>query len=234
MSLEPLDPTTAFSELGRINLGESDLEGILEKVATLAKRAVPGAYEVSVTLVREGRPRTVANTGDAALWIDKWQYENGRGPCLEAAADHRTLCVDDVSGERRWPGWHDQAGAVGVRSTISVGLPIQENVVGALNIYATEVQAFDADAIVLAETFAGYAAVALANAHLYDTTATLAGQMQLAMESRAVIEQAKGIIMSQRHCSPDEAFAILAKASQDSQRKLRDVAAVLVERTRRG
>jgi len=81
---------------------------------------------------------------------------------------------------------------------------------------------------VLAQTFAGYAAVALANAHLYDVTATLAQHLQAAMENRAVIEQAKGIVMAERHCTADEAFAILSKLSQDSNRKVRDVAAALV------
>ncbi|MEV6300164.1 GAF and ANTAR domain-containing protein [Actinoplanes sp. NPDC051861] len=221
----------AFAELGRIHLGESDLEGVLGQVASIARRAVPGAYEVSVTLVRADRPRTVAHTGDAALLIDKWQYENGRGPCLDAAAEHRTILVGDVAAEYRWPGWEENANTAGVHSALSVGLPIQEQVVGALNIYGTDVRAFDDDAVVLAETFAGYAAVALANAHVYDTTATLAQQMQVAMESRAVIEQAKGIIMSQRRCGADEAFAILSRASQSSNRKLREVAQALVERT---
>jgi len=86
------------------------------------------------------------------------------------------------------------------------------------------------DAIILAQTFAGYAAVALANAHLYDVTATLAQHMQAAMESRAVIEQAKGIVMGERRCTADEAFRILSKLSQDSNRKVRDVAAALVAR----
>jgi AmiR/NasT family two-component response regulator len=72
--------------------------------------------------------------------------------------------------------------------------------------------------------------VALANAHLYDSTATLARHMQTAMESRAVIEQAKGIVMGERRCTAEEAFAVLVKVSQDSNRKLRDVAAALVER----
>jgi AmiR/NasT family two-component response regulator len=61
-----------------------------------------------------------------------------------------------------------------------------------------------------------------------DTQATLAQHMQAAMESRAVIEQAKGIIMGERHCSPDEAFKILTKLSQDTNRKLRDIATALV------
>jgi len=84
------------------------------------------------------------------------------------------------------------------------------------------------------QTFAGYAAVALANAHLYDTTANLAQQMQAAMDSRAVIEQAKGIIMGDRRCTADEAFAILTRLSQDSNRKLRDIAAALVDRAAEG
>jgi GAF domain-containing protein len=233
MAPELADPTAALHELGRITLAGTDLDGVLEQVATLAKRAVPGAFEVSVTLIRAQGPRTVASTGDAALWIDKWQYENQCGPCLAAAAESTTLVVGDVRAERRWPGWQDHAGSVGVHSALCVGLPIHETVTGALNIYATTVSAFDRDSVLLAETFAGYAAVSLANAHLYDTTAALARQMQLAMESRAVIEQAKGIIMSQRRCTADEAFAILSKASQTANRKLRDVAATLVERASR-
>ena len=233
MTPDLADPTAALHELGRITLGDTDLEGVLDQVATLAKRAVPGAFEVSVTLIRTDGPRTVACTGDAALWIDKWQYENGCGPCLAAAAERTTLIVDDVRAENRWPGWQEHAGSVGVHSALSVGLPIRETVTGALNIYAVSVRAFAADSVALAETFAGYAAVSLANAHLYDTTAALARQMELAMESRAVIEQAKGIIMSQRRCSADEAFSILSKASQAANRKLRDVAATLVDRASR-
>jgi AmiR/NasT family two-component response regulator len=80
----------------------------------------------------------------------------------------------------------------------------------------------------LAQTFAGYAAVALANAYLYYSTADLARHLQTAMTSRAVIEQAKGIIMAERRCTADEAFAFLTAVSQETNRKVRDVAATLV------
>ena len=123
------------------------------------------------------------------------------------------------------------AEAEGARSSLSIGLPVQEVVVGALNIYSTTAGGPSTRTPSPSpKTFAGYAAVALANAHLYDTTATLAQHMQTAMQSRAVIEQAKGIIMGDRRCSADEAFEILVKVSQDSNRKLRDVATALVER----
>jgi GAF domain-containing protein len=225
---QPLEPSDAFAELGQIKLADTDIDGVLNKIAELAKRAIPGADDVSVTLMRGEGPYTAAFTGDRALACDERQYELGHGPCLDAAAGAATLSVPDMSREDRWPDYAPRAVAAGVHSSLSIGLPVHESVAGALNVYAMKPGAFDDDAVVLAQTFAGYAAVALANAHLYDTQATLAQHMQAAMESRAVIEQAKGIIMGERRCSADEAFAILTKLSQDTNRKLRDVAAALV------
>jgi GAF domain-containing protein len=229
MTQQPIDPTAAFAELGRIKLSETDLDGVLTRVAELAKQTIDGATEVSVTLVRGSGSHTAAFTGGLAVELDEWQYDRGHGPCLDASRASATMSVPDMASEKRWPDWTERAAAAGVQSSLSIGLPVQEAVTGALNIYSTKPEAFDDDAVVLAQTFAGYAAVALANAHLYDATATLAQHMQAAMESRAVIEQAKGIIMGERRCTADEAFAVLVKVSQDANRKVRDVAAALVE-----
>ena len=224
----PLDPSEAFAELGRIKLVETDLDGVLARVADLAKRTIPGAVEVSVTMIRGAEAHTAAFTGDLSLTLDEWQYDHGHGPCLDASAAPATLSLPDMSSEIRWPDFARRALDAGVNSSLSIGLLLHDPVIGALNVYATKPGAFDDDAILLAQTFSGYATVALSNAHLYDTQATLAQHMQAAMESRAVIEQAKGIIMGARRCTADEAFKILAKLSQDTNRKLRDVAAALV------
>ena len=229
-TLPPIDMTAAFAELGRIKLGETDMDGVLFRVARLARRTLPGAQEVSVTLVREAAAHTAAFTGALALELDEWQYELGHGPCLQAAVDRSTVLISDMVDESRWPDWASRAASVGLRSSVSIGLPIEERVSGALNIYGAQPRVFDDDAILLAQTFADYAAVALANAHLYATAATTAQHMQAAMENRAVIEQAKGIIMGQRRCTAEEAFAVLTKLSQDSNRKVRDIAATLVAR----
>jgi GAF domain-containing protein len=197
-------------------------------VAHVAKRTVPGAEEVSVTLIDKKEAYTAAYTGQLALDLDELQYGKGYGPCLDAAAAATTLSLPDMTTEDRWPDWAARALQAGAHSSLSIGLPMHEQITGALNIYATEPKAFDDDAVVLGQTFAGYAAVALTNAHLYDAQANLAQQMQAAMQSRAVIEQAKGIIIGSRHCTPDEAFAILTRLSQDTNRKLRDVATALV------
>ncbi|MGC1210911.1 MAG: GAF and ANTAR domain-containing protein [Micromonospora sp.] len=230
MVRSPMDPASAFAELGRIRFDEVSLDEMLRRVAELANQTIPGTRDVSVTLVRDGAAQTAVSTGELARDLDEWQYAYGRGPCFDASASGDSLSIPDMAVEERWPAWAAKASEAGVGSSLSIGLPIQEAVVGALNIYGASEHAFDADAIAVAERFGAYAAVALSNANLYDTATTLAQQMQEAMRGRAVIEQAKGIIMGERRCSPDEAFALLSKVSQDSNRKLRDVAEALVAR----
>lgn len=225
---QPMDPADAFAELGRIKLSDTDVNGVLAKIAELAKHTIPGTDEVSVTLVRDKGAHTAAFTGELALSLDESQYEHGHGPCLDASAAGISFSVPNMNDENRWPQWAARAAQAGVNSSLSIGLPVHDAVTGALNIYATKPNTFDEDAILLAQTFAGYAAVALTNAHLYDVAATLAQQMQAAMRHRAIIEQAKGIIMGERRCGPEEAFRILSKLSQDTNRKVRDVAAALV------
>jgi transcriptional regulator with GAF, ATPase, and Fis domain len=194
----------AFAELSRIVLGEQPLPEILERVVQIAKRVLPVPTEASITLITGDDPATVASTDEVAIALDERQYT-------------------------RWPRYAESAVDRGVRSSMSVPLPIQRNVMGALNFYATDSAVFEDNVVELAETFAGHAAVAVANAHLFETTVTLADQMHRAMASRAVIEQAKGIIMRDRGCSPDEAFNALVRLSQQSHLKLRDVAERLVD-----
>ena len=226
----PPAPADAFAELARIKFNETTFSDLLTRVTDLATRAIIGADQVSITLVGTGGAHTAAYTGELALALDEVQYERDQGPCLTAATADTTVHVADMAAETRWREWTGEAVTAGVHSSLSIGLPMHQAVTGALNVYATRPAAFTDDAILLAQTFADYAAVAMTNAHLYETQATLAQHMQAAMHSRAVIEQAKGIIMSERRCTADEAFAILSKVSQNSNRKVRDVAAALVAR----
>jgi GAF domain-containing protein len=176
-----------------------------------------------ITLVGPGGAHTAAFTGPRAMTVDEWQYQQGHGPCLAAAAANITVTVPDLAGESRWPDWADRAIDAGVHSSMSIGLPLHESVSGAVNVYAAKPHAFDENAVILGETFAGYAAVAMANAHLYE------GPARSAMDNRAVIEQAKGIIMAECRCTADEAFAVLAKLAQYAHRDLHAAAATLVE-----
>jgi GAF domain-containing protein len=228
MTYDPADPLATFAELGRTKLSENSLDDVLNRVAATARQALTGAMDVSVTLIRGYVPHTAAHTGELALRLDERQYEQRSGPCLEAASQQRTVSVPDTASDTRWQGWATRAAAAGAGSVLSVGLPLLDDIRGAVNIYGGGPKAFDDDAVTLAQSFAGYAAVALANAHLYHNTTELVRHLQAAMDSRAVIEQAKGIIMAERRCDADAAFALLTKISQNTNRKVRDIAATLV------
>ncbi len=232
-TVDPLPPDDAFAELARIDFAHHDLRGVLGRVAELAKRTLANTGEVSVTLLRGAEAYTATFTGEAALVLDETQYEAGYGPCMDAAGAAETLVVDDMTVETRWPEFARTAVEAGVLSSLSISLPVQDSVVGALNVYSTKPHAFDADAAALGKAFAGYAAVAIANAHLLENASSAARQMSEAMEHRAVIEQAKGILMGGRRCTADEAFSILRDLSNASNRKLRDVAAALVAEAQR-
>jgi GAF domain-containing protein len=228
--IRPAPSADAFAELGRIKFNETTFSGLLTRITDLATRTIPGADQVSITLAGTGGAHTAAFTGELANALDEAQYRDDSGPCLTAAVQNVTVHVADMAAETRWPQWAGEAETAGAHSSLSIGLPMHEEVTGSLNVYATRRDAFTEDAVLLAQTFAGYAAVAMTNAHLYEKQVTLAQHMRTAMQSRAVIEQAKGVIMAERRCSTDEAFATLTKISQNSNRKLRDVAALLVAR----
>jgi GAF domain-containing protein len=226
---KPLQPQDAFEQLGLIKFADASLDDVLEKIAALTKRTVPGASEVSVTLVERGRPSTVASTGTRATSMDERQYDRGHGPCLDCLEGGEPVRITDMNAETRWPDWAAEAHRHGVGSSLSIPVPVQREVTAALNIYSTQHDAFgDAD-LEIAMTFAAYAGVALANMHLYQAHSRLAEDLQTAMKSRAIIEQAKGILMGTRHCTADEAFDLLIRQSQAANRKLRDVAQALVD-----
>jgi GAF domain-containing protein len=159
-----IGPTDAFAEIGRIPFREVPLDEVLTRIADLAGHTVPGTGGVSVTLLGPGGAHTAAFTGRNALILDEWQYEHGHGPCLAAAAANITVSVADIAGEGRWPDWADQAIEIGTHSSLSVGLPLRGSFTGALNLYSAVPHAFDEDSVILAQTFAGYAAVAMADA----------------------------------------------------------------------
>ncbi len=231
MPHHPIEPGRVLSPLGLINLGETDLEGVFRRVVDVARDDLAGAADVSITVVGRAGPYTAAATGYLALRLDERQYAGEAGPCLEAATDRVTVLIPDTARDERWNGWPHYAAAEGAGSVLSIALPILEDVGGALNIYGRAPGTFRDDRVRTAETFASHAGVVLGNAHLYHRTLGLAEQMRTAMEYRAVIEQAKGIIMRERRCSADEAFQALTKISQDSNRKVRDIAAALVAYT---
>lgn len=216
--------TTALRRLGQLSLTEYSMASLLQTVADLAKTVMPGSPETSVFVQTAHRRFTVASTGQLALDLDEVQYSEGVGPCLQAASTQSVVEVPDTDVEQRWPDYARRAAEHGNGSSLSVPLHIDDRRSGALNIYARQPHAFDEDSRSAALQFAPFAAAAIANMHAYEDARTMADNLQTALESRAVIEQAKGILMERHKLTPDQAFHHLATASQHTNVKLRDVA----------
>jgi GAF domain-containing protein len=204
------------------------METFLQRVCDLAVEVMPGDLESSVTVVGGKKATTAVFTGQLALDCDERQYEAGEGPCLHAASTGELVEVADMRTETRWVEYMKLAVGHGALSSLSVPLPIAEKITGALNIYARQPEAFGGESRALATQFGPYAAAALANMHAYQDARNMADNLQAALESRAVIDQAKGILMERHKLTADQAFQVLARISMQSNQKLRVVADELV------
>lgn len=206
------------------SLAESEpLPESLDRIARVAVGTVPGADLAGVTVLQDGEPLTVAYRGKEALELDDSQYEAGDGPCLHAFRAGEVVRVDFISDDPRWPHFAEGAANHGVKSSLSMPLIIDGQGIGALNLYGRSPSAF-ADAEEQAGTFAEQAAIVIKTALALLQTQELVAQMEEALQSRDVIGQAKGVLMAQQRITAEAAFTELRHASNDLNRKLRDVA----------
>jgi GAF domain-containing protein len=219
----------ALLNLSRVNLTEgADLESLLDRVADLAVTQLEGCDMAGVTMMGVEGPTTAVFTDAVAPDIDVAQYRTGQGPCLDAFRSGKILRIDDTANDDRWPDFAAAALAHGVRSTLSLPLQVDDEPIGALNLYSRSVGTFEATEPVAA-VFVRLAASILANAQAFWAGRALTDQLEEALLSRPAIEQAKGVLMREHGCTADEAFDILRQRSQAANRKVRDLAAEIVD-----
>jgi GAF domain-containing protein len=214
----------AFDELGRVSFADRSLESLLQTVTDLASRVLPGEPQASLTIVRDGVPLTAASSGSLAWDLDHVQYRLDGGPCVEAATTGRQVEVTDTRADSRWPEFGRAAVERGCRSVLSSPLPPQERLSGGLNLYSRASREADRSTRGTVDRFAAYAAVAVSNMYLYRTAAERADHLAAALDSRAVIDQAKGILMERFRLTADQAFQALARVSMETNTKVRDIA----------
>jgi GAF domain-containing protein len=220
----PDDVQNVFEELARISFAEHSLQSLVQHVTDVAAQVIPGEPVTSVTIVTDGRPRTVAASAPLAMELDGTQYRLGAGPCLSAATTGRTAEVPDTSADTLWPAFSREAAARGCTRIMSVPLPVQELVSGGLNVYLRGARPQDESATALATRFAGYAVVPVSNMYLYTSAVERADRLAAALDSRSVIDQAKGILMERFKLTADQAFQALVRVSMESNLKVREVA----------
>ena len=213
-------------------LNTDSVEQFLRELAVLATRAVGdgGAMSCGMAL-RRGRPTTAAACGDSlASEADREQYESGEGPALDALRHGHPVNIQDLATANRWPRFARHAASLGIRSCYAAPLVQDGEPVGALVLYARRPGAFGPELARRADKFARNASGALTLSLRMASCADQNDQLRSSIVSRAVIDQALGVIMATERCSQDKAFALLRRASQSANVKLRDLANTIVAR----
>lgn len=206
---------------------------VTEMLDQLAERAVVILSLASAGVVlrtSEGTLETVVSTDDRARRLEAHQSRIDDGPCYHAVRSGEVILVEDLVADDRWPDHAEVATAAGFRGVLGVPMPVGDAPVGALNLYDSEPRRWTDDeldvAVLLATMAAGYVVMARS---LRDSRA-LTQQLQQALDSRVVIEQAKGMLAARDGVDVDHAFERLRAHARSTRRRVSDVAQDVVDR----
>jgi GAF domain-containing protein len=223
---DPQRVASGFDALTRTLLtDDANLGDALRRVAGAGCGLLTNCASASVTIIERGRAITVGSTSDVAEALDDAQYSAGDGPCLTAARDRVVVRIDEADTEQRWPDFCRRALEHGVHSSLSLPLSLSgDDAWGGFNLYGSVRASFTEADEQLCQAFATQASIVVSNVQAYWASLELSRNLGRAMESRGVIEQAKGILMANRRVTADDAFDLLVARSQTENRKLREVA----------
>jgi GAF domain-containing protein len=207
------------------------VEQFLHELAVLSTQAMDSVMSCGMALRQRNRPQPVTACSDSlASAADEVQYQTGDGPSLQAIQHARPVRVDDTAVSQRWPKFCRQAAELGIRSCYALPLTVDGDPVGALILYSRQPGAFGPEEAGRADRFAKDASGALTLALRMASCTDLNEQLRSSIGSRTIIDQALGVIMATEHVAQDRALALLRSVSQNTNVRLRDLAASIVTR----
>lgn len=213
-------------------LNTDTVEQFLHELAILAVRAVGDADDTmscQMALRQRGRPASATACSDLlASAAGRVQHQSGDDPVLDALRHARPVNVHDTETAGRWHRFCQEAAALGIRSCYAAPLIHDGEPVGAFVLYARRTGAFGPAEAKRADEFAKDASGALTLSLRMAACADQNDQLRSSIASRTVIDQALGVIMAQERCPQDKAFTLLRSVSQNTNVKLRDLAAAIV------
>ncbi|MEK8071153.1 GAF and ANTAR domain-containing protein [Rhodococcoides navarretei] len=225
------DPATVFAALADIVYRGSSAEEIYTAICNAAVLIVPHCDHASLMLMRHGKPVTVAASDDIARVVDDIERATGEGPCLDAITSEAAQLEADFRTPTQWPAMaRGVLNRTPVRGAMGFRLKVDDQKVGALNLFTDRPGVFDADSASQAIILTAFTAVTVAAVMNGQEASTLRD----GLESNREIGKAIGLIMALHDVSGDEAFALLRKSSQDLNVKISDLAATVVDRHSKG
>ncbi|WP_329139882.1 GAF and ANTAR domain-containing protein [Streptomyces sp. NBC_01476] len=221
-------PDPGTPDLTALLLTTKTLEEFLLALAVRSMDQAPSCDGCGITLERDGRPLTVASTGATASRLDEKQYGQDDGPCLQALRTGQEVSVTDMPAERRWGDYPAYAVSCGTNSSLSLPIASRTDTAGAINLYAGSPDGFaDADLAVL-RSLAAQATGAIALAQRLADVQVFNDGLQAELKSRATVDRATGVVIAQRHCTPQRATAILRSGARRRGITLHEVCAELL------
>lgn len=208
---------------------------IIDLLTVLADRCVELelAHETGILLADEhGNLRVMAASSEAARLLELFQLQSDEGPCLEAYATGDRVTHQDL-GEAadRWPRFAPEAIRTGFHSVDALPLRLRSDVVGAVNLFRRDVGGMTETDLVLARALADVAGIAILQDQALRESENRAGQLQHALDSRVIIEQAKGVVAERAKSDMDQSFDMIRRYARSRRQLLTEVAAELVDGT---
>lgn len=230
----PLDELTlALARIRGLLLTEEKVDRAVQLLAEGIRDVFPGSSGAGVSLLDEqGRRTSTASTDETVLAADTAQYDLGQGPCLTAWATERTVVVDDVAADPRWPRWSEAVAGLAVRSVISTPLLAGTRCLGALKIYSAEPGAFGAGTAQVLENLVSPAATLFDNIQATEAPLQMSENLSRALHSRDTINRAQGFLMREYGLNEDRALQELVHLSQTSRQSLLSVSTEILSGTR--
>lgn len=203
-------------DAGRSVADEDDLLTLLQHVAGIAQEAVDGADHTGITIDLGGLTYTAVHTDEQTLRIDSEQYEAGEGPCLHAARTRTIVLLDSEQAMARWPRFAAGARDEGINSFLAAPLFTDDQTLGSFNLYGRSQHAFDSLDAEILDLLTAAVSRAIGDFARFKSARDTAESIQRVLQTRAPIEQAKGVLMAMRGIDADEAFDVLRVQSQET------------------
>src|SRR3984957_7179352 len=178
-----------------------------------------------------GELRVVAASSEAARLLELFQLQSDRGPRLDCFRSGQPVACTDLSADLRWPRFAEQAGQAGFSAVQALPMRLRDQVIGALHLFRSTVGAFDPEVVHVGQALADVATISLLHDRSMRRTDTLNEQLQTALNSRVVIEQAKGKLAERLGIDVNQAFTVLRDQARNRNQRLSDLARAFVDGT---
>jgi len=229
--MAPVQLADVFVEMADTLVDDFD---VIDFLHVLAERCVQllGVSAAGLLLTdQQGALQVVAASSERTRLLELFQLQTDQGPCVDCFRTGQPVSVTDLPSAGRWPRFTAAAADVGFAAVHALPMRLRKEVIGALNLFDTNPGALDADKIRIGQAVADVATIGLLQQRAIHRRDLVTEQLQTALNSRVLIEQAKGVLAERLHVDVAEAFTILRGGARSHNRRLSDLAQAIVDGT---